>query len=294
MFDLRYHVASLAAVFVALVIGILVGVAISSNSSLSNPERKLLEEQKAELKAQLDDETARVASLEQSQRAAGALVQAAYPLVMASRLRGQRIGIVFVGAPDSRVRGLVLAALGDANALPTIRFRVLKVPVDAKALQAELTGRPALAALADPTRPDAVGRALGRELVAGGDMPLWNVLSSQLIAEQSGGSGKPLDGVVLVRTARPQQGASARFLHGLYAGLGAGGAQLVGVEASSQEPSALPVFRRDGISSVDDIELPVGRLALVALLAGAPAGHYGLQPGDAGVLPPIEPVLPGG
>ena len=29
MFDLRYHVASLAAVFVALIIGILVGVGIS-------------------------------------------------------------------------------------------------------------------------------------------------------------------------------------------------------------------------------------------------------------------------
>ena len=43
MFDLRYHVASLAAVFFALVIGILVGVALASHG-LGNTERDRLQE----------------------------------------------------------------------------------------------------------------------------------------------------------------------------------------------------------------------------------------------------------
>src|SRR5262245_43446932 len=128
MFDLRYHVASLAAVFVALVIGILVGVAISSNSSISNPERKLLAQQKAEYKSQRDEAPARLAQLAESQRAAVALAQAAYPLAMAERLRGQRIGLVFVGPPDPRIRSLVTTTLQDANALPTVRLRSLTVP----------------------------------------------------------------------------------------------------------------------------------------------------------------------
>src|SRR5437763_495917 len=42
MFDLRYHVASLAAVFFALVIGILVGVALASHG-LGHAERQRLE-----------------------------------------------------------------------------------------------------------------------------------------------------------------------------------------------------------------------------------------------------------
>ena len=42
MFDLRYHVASLAAVFLALVIGILVGVGISSGGFVQKGERRIL------------------------------------------------------------------------------------------------------------------------------------------------------------------------------------------------------------------------------------------------------------
>jgi hypothetical protein len=290
MFDFRYHVASLAAVFVALVIGILVGVAISSNSSISNPERKLLEQQKAEYKSQRDAATVRLAQLADSQRAAVALAQAAYPLAMSDRLRGQRIGLVFVGPPDPRVRSLVMSTLQDANALPTVRLRSLTVPVDTASLAAALGKRPALTALVDSVQPDAIGREVGRELATGGETPVLNALSPQLVAEQSGGGKQPLDGVVLVRTADPQQGATARFLTGLYAGLGEE-VPVVGVEQSGQQPSALPVFRRKRISSVDDLELPVGRLALASLLAGAPPGHYGLQPGDTGVLPPVAPVV---
>jgi hypothetical protein len=289
MFDLRYHVASLTAVFVALVIGILVGVAISSNSSISNPERKLLEQQKAEYKAERDAVTARLAQLAQTQRAAVALSQASYPLAMAGRLRGQRIGLVFVGPADPQLRDLVERALQDANALPTVRFRSLDVPIDAHALAGALAKRRALAALVDSTKPDAIGRELGRELALGGETPLWNVLSAELIAEQSGGARQPLDGVVLVRTAKPQAGDTARFLAGFYSGL-AQVAPVVGVEQSGEVPSAMPLYRKREISSVDDVELPVGRLALAALLAGAAPGHYGLDAGDTAILPPIEPV----
>ena len=45
MFDLRYHVASLTAVFIALIIGILVGVGISSGGFVKKSERRILNDQ---------------------------------------------------------------------------------------------------------------------------------------------------------------------------------------------------------------------------------------------------------
>ena len=51
MFDLRYHVASLAAVFVALVIGIFVGVGLSGKGFVNDAERANLQARIDELRA---------------------------------------------------------------------------------------------------------------------------------------------------------------------------------------------------------------------------------------------------
>ena len=54
MFDLRYHVASLTAVFVALVIGILVGVGLSGKGFVNDAERTNLTGQIADLRHERD------------------------------------------------------------------------------------------------------------------------------------------------------------------------------------------------------------------------------------------------
>ena len=54
MFDLRYHVASLTAVFVALVIGILVGVGLSGKGFVNDAERDNLTSQIADLRHERD------------------------------------------------------------------------------------------------------------------------------------------------------------------------------------------------------------------------------------------------
>jgi hypothetical protein len=291
MFDFRYHVASLAAVFVALVIGILVGVGVSSNDTLSHSERKLLNEQKAELQARYTALAGQLNALQDQERASSAFSGAAYSAVMANRLKGKRIGVVFVGPSDSGMRNLVEGALTDANGV-SARYRALKVPIDPAAIEKAIASRPALAArYAGAAGLEALGKELGSELVKGGTAPLWGRLSSQLVVERLGGMRGPLDGVVLVRTAPPQHGPTVGFLHGFYSGLGSAGAPLVGVETSAPKVSAMPIFRQLGISSVDDLQTPAGGLALAALLAGAPPGHYGLdQENDSSVLPP----LPGG
>jgi len=45
-----------------------------------------------------------------------------------------------------------------------------------------------------------------------------------------------------------------------------------------------------GMSSVDDIDTPSGKLALALLLGGAPAGQFGLKATADDTLPPIEPA----
>ena len=94
-----------------------------------------------------------------------------------------------------------------------------------------------------------------------------------------------------MRTAEPQTGESARFLAGLYQGLGARASRSsVSSRAGSRRARSF-VFQRHRLSTVDGIDTELGRLALVLLLAGADPGDYGVRDtADDGIVPPIVPL----
>ena len=92
-----------------------------------------------------------------------------------------------------------------------------------------------------------------------------------------------------MRTAGKQYDGTARFLAGFYSGLIAAPVPVVGAETTDSSQSTVKAFQRNGISSVDDVDEAIGRFALILLLDGAKAGHYGVKPSAAdGVLPPLE------
>jgi hypothetical protein len=291
MFDLRYHVASLVAVFLALIIGIVVGVGISGKGFVSDSERSLLNQQIADLRGRLDSATRRGTELARAQRAAQTFVADTYPTLMAGRMAGIRIALVFVGHVDGRTQSLVEQALDDAGGDAPLRVRALKLPIEAADLHRALNPRPALASLATERLVGELGRRLGQEIVAGGDAPLWRLLSANLVEERSGNDGPPVDAVVVARTVPPQSGVTARFLQGLYAGLASNGVPAVGVERTKAVESAVEAFAKRELSTVDDLDTPAGRLALVLLLGGATPGQYGVkQTAGDGILPPIAPL----
>ena len=295
MFDLRYHVVSLAAVFLALIIGIVVGVGISGKGFVSDSERSLFNERIADLKSRLDSATKRGTDLTRSQRAAQAFVEDAYPALMGDRLAGSRAALVFVGPVDDRVRSLVEQTLGDAGAAPPLRVRALKLPIDVSALHRALKGHPVLATLATPRKIGELGRRLGADLVAGGASPLWQSLSPSLVEERSGNDAPPVDGVVVSRSTKPQSGATARFLAGFYDGLASQGVPAVGVEVTRPRTSAVDAFAKHDLATVDDLDSQAGRLALALLLSGATPGQYGVKKNaHDGVLPQIPPAAAGG
>jgi hypothetical protein len=292
MFDLRYHVASLTAVFLALIIGILVGVGISSGGFVRKGERDLLNREIARLQRNLDAAQTRAGDLSRGQRAAETFVKESYPLLMTGLLTNRRVALVFVGPVDPETRALVDRTLEDAGTTGTLRMRAIRVPVDLAALDRMLAGRPALARYAHPEAAHDLGRRLAQELVRGGKAPVWHLLAPQLVEERSGTDKGRADAVVVVRSVPPQQGPTSRFLRGLYEGLAAAGIPAVGVETSSATPTAVDAFDKAELSTVDFVDTEVGRLALALLLAGARPGNYGLKPTAAdGIMPPVEPVI---
>jgi hypothetical protein len=276
VFDFRYHVVSLAAVFLALVLGILVGVAISDPELDRRIDNAALREQVGRLQDDLDSAELR----SERGQAAEDYVERTYDAVLRDRLAGKKVAVLFVGGADDGVEEAVEEVVDRAGGT-LVRERALQVPV-ADGIEQQL----------DPAEssPTDAGRALGREFVVGGETPTWDALEGQLVLQQSGSLTDEVDAVVVARTAEPQGGDTARFLRGVYEGL-EGAVPAVGVEETGADPSFVPVLRAfDDFSTVNNVETRVGRLALALLLAGEPQGrHYGVDAPD-GVLPPVEPV----
>lgn len=292
MFDLRYHVASLAAVFLMLVVGILIGVGISGRGFVDDAERRRLNEQIAGLEEQADAAKATAADFGRRHQAAQDFVESAYPVLVGGRLAGKNVAVAVLGSVEQGSFRFVESAIEDADGR-LARMRAVTLPLRLAAVEAVLADQPELGGYVGDEQLGNLGRDLGRELAAGGETPLWDALAGEIVEEQSGDLSEPVDGVVVIRPAEPQDGGSSRFLAGFYQGLGSTGEPVVGVEPGRVEQSAIPVFQRYSLSTVDGIDTELGQLALVLILGDADPGAYGVRDtATSGILPPIEPLPP--
>lgn len=294
MFDLRYHVASLTAVFVALVIGILVGVGLSGKGFVNDAERANLTRQIADLRQQRDTAALASKAAGRGELALKDFADTAYPVLVPGRLAHRRVVVLFVGPIDRSVSFAVDKAVRDAGAT-VVRTRSVGVPIDSAAVEHALPRQPPFRPLAGVNHLGDLGRVLAGELEEGGKTPLWDALDDIIVQEREGPAAPQADGVVVVRSAKPQRGATKAFLAGVYGGLARSGVPAIGTEAAGSAVSAIPAFTRAGLSTVDSIDTAVGRIGLVLLLAGAEPGSYGVgETARNGVLPPIPPLPPPG
>jgi Copper transport outer membrane protein, MctB len=292
MFDLRYHVTSLAAVFIALLIGILVGVALASHG-LGNSERKSLEDDIRRAQNRNDRLQSTVTSLQEAKRADSTFVDNTYNALMTDRLKDKRVAVLYVGSVDHALQGDIATAIRDAGGGTPSRVYAVQVPIDAAAIDKRLGSNPALAKYAGSDHLRQLGQQLGRAFVTGGKMPIWSALHNMIVEEATprfGASRRPVDGVIVVRSADPQTGDSAPFVKGLYEGLGKAGVPAVGVDQSKSDFMAEHVFQQAQLSTIDDIDLNAGKLALAIVLSQpASRADYGVKATD--LLPPVTPVL---
>jgi hypothetical protein len=164
MFDLRYHVASLAAVFIALIIGILVGVGLAGSGVTKDAELKSAKFQNGQLTASLDQANAQIHSLKRTQDA----FKQSYPALMANRLAGKRVAILFIGNVDANIGGWIERTLVDAGAQGSLRLRAISVPITPADIDKALAGaRPAFAKYIGDDRLAVLGKALALLLNGG-------------------------------------------------------------------------------------------------------------------------------
>ncbi len=290
MFDYRYHALSLAAVLLALAVGVLIGVAIGDSNLVSSAKSGIV----ASLNSEVNGARRQVGQLQEELADEEAFASGLYPLAVHDLLSGRSIGLVFLGSSSDQIDGLVRSAVTQAGGDLSIVVAV-REPLNLRGIGGEAAGTHYAALAGSPALVGRFGELAGKQFVRGGaliDRELLSRVRSSLLSAFDGQLGR-LDGLVVVRAdptgMSPEQSqASVAFETGLLDGVAAVGVPAVGVELRSTEPSQVPWYESKNISSVDDLDAPAGQAALVYALAGA-HGAYGVKPTADSLLPSAVP-----
>jgi hypothetical protein len=311
--NLRYHIVSLVAVFLALAIGVVVG-----STALKEGTVSVLRATSNRLITESEAARAKNRDLEGEVTGYKEFSTAVLPRLVRDRLNGQAVVVLDTDRVDDKTRKPVEDALEAAGA--TVDGRVTFAS-DRLALAAE-GDRSALGALLDtdqtdpePLRQALIGRLTERlttpaRLPTSGPAKARDVITglqeARFLADlrlakamQDGTVPFPRTGtmfVILGPTDNPTLLDPKLFLVPLAQRLsGRGGVPVVGVEAAAPgAPSWVSVLRddrdlTDRVSTVDDVDRVPGQYALVEALArrlrNEPTGQYGYKSGATGLLP---------
>ena len=275
MLDARYHLFYSITIFMMLGFGILIGASFYGPVQVKQQrdavqrlaaETNAVVQQRNELSGRLGQDEAALASLQ--------------PALVRGKLAGKRVVLIQTGdyadATQSATQSLEDAgATVTATVVLTGRWGLLTA-----------RQRASLSAIAPIPDPAAQDKALLADLAAAmvqgtGVSPANSAATTALqgagLLTLSGDLSQPCTLFVLVGGGSgdlPEPSVDTALLTGFQV---LPGVTLAGCEPSTASASAIPAYQAAGISTIDCIDLPLGRIALPFALRGE-AGDYGIKP----------------
>lgn len=277
----RYHAASLVAVFIALAIGIVIGVGLADDV-VSGASQELEDSLRSDLEAAETRADEAEASLEREQEFGAK----AYPALVGERLAGSSVAIVGLGDLDEETVADVETALTPTGAEVAAKA-VIAAPVDPEAIAAAAGPR-----YADARRGGAALNKLGQDIGAGipGGSRLVENVRTELFSRFSG-QLEDVDRVVILPTdladlEGTELDQTEDFYEGLMAGMDAEAVGAVAAERTETDPTTLAGASRAGVATVDDADLLAGQVSIVFARRGA-EGDFGVKEGADSLVPDL-------
>lgn len=288
MFDYRYHALSLAAVLIALAVGVLLGVAIGDSNLVSSAKNGIV----SNLRSDVRGANQQAAQLRAQLAGRDTFENGLYPFAVNGQLINKNIGLLFLGGSSDQIGSLVREALTPAGGQLSL-VGAVREPLDLAALAQASSGTQYTVLADSPALVKKFGMRVGIQLVNGGQ--LVAKLRDRLLSSFNGQLGR-LEAVAVVHSdpsglAPDQAQAVSDFESGLMAGIAAAKVPAVGVELTSSTPSQIPWFQSHDMASVDDLDTVAGRAAMIFALAGA-HGSYGVKPTAESLLPHVVSAAP--
>lgn len=275
MIQFRFYLVSLAAVFLALGIGILTGVALSADSLLSAKQQEVVEGMQEKIerlnRVVQDLKTEKQAMLLELQTAEQ-FARQVYPLVAKTRLTGKKV--LIVSGRDGllpQIQATVEQAGGEAGSLV---FESPSLCAAAYLLNCQPSEREKIEQHAFSRLARFFATGEGREEIGFlSKLGFWewqvkNWLPSTIVF-LPGKSFSSWEQSIFLRQMR------------------AWGVRVVAVEGVESRGEAMALARKEAVTTVDHVNTVYGQVALLLVLEGF-EGHFGIKPGAEQLIPAGE------
>lgn len=278
--DVRYHMVSLAAVFLSLSIGMLIGGLFLQATPEETQQRlvRRIQEDLARITAESDRNRRDFERMEQA-------IRSLAPRLVGERLKARRVAVVQTGDDDSALGDTLKALRGagaEAVSVTIVTNRWLELSDEAK----ERVIRDIRAL--KPNLPDdftAVVKALANGVALFGYNRAVETLQRVGLVRTSGDYTLPCRYVVVVGgSLSPESPRAVEIDRPLIQQWQSVGIEVIAAERRDCVTSHVPVYRETGISSVDCIDTALGQVILPFLFGAEPAA-YGVKDSAEKVLP---------
>jgi len=285
MLTWRYHLLSLVGVFLALGLGVLVGISVSDTGMLETSQDVLVQD----IQNDLDGLRTENSQLSRDRATNVRFQDDSFPFIVGGRLQGKRIAIVAsASAGDEVVRKLTSAihAAGGQVTSTTVLNPRFDLQAATARIRTDLKSDPTLAAVDDASMPTVVGRQLAKDISKGGGVKLLAPLQGIMVDSTNGNYDIPVDAVVFVTRADNEQAAAYTDFEKIFLlSLKDLNVSVVGAEPQDAPVSEIPLYQSVDVSSVDNLDSRIGQVSVVYVLSGE-KGTFGVKP-TADLLIPI-------
>lgn len=284
MFDFRYHIISLVAVFLALGIGILVGTMIGEKGAVSQPQKALVERIEADF-GQLRAENR---LLNEQNQANEKFQRAVLPVLISGQLVQKNVALVVTTSLDPSIQKVLANVFEMAGGrLVSTTTLAPHLALDKKENVEKVNALLGVTGL--PLR-QLKGRVLGeiaKQLVTGQNPKFIGDLAGSGIISTDGAYDIAVNAVVVVGGSEENKKDDPETIDiPLVKALLEFNIQVVGAETTKVKVSYMPIYQRTGIATVDNIDSPIGEISLVYALKGE-RGNFGIKSTAQQAVPPL-------
>ena len=287
--DYRYHIGSFVAIFVALLLGILIGVGLAPN-----PEEleRVVAGLKAEYRAVGEAKETEIKGLQEANRECDELARETVAAAVRGRLAGRRVAVILDHPFDrdplpDNLRSLLKQAGAAITSTTIITRDFVALPPEVRRRVSERLS------LYPPPNVDfaaVIAEAIAKDLAEGRPDLILDLHASGLLESTTGSKYNLQPDLVLLvgGYGSLQEAAPERIDVPMVAKLTSLGVRVVGCEARGTAISCIPLYKTNGIPTVDNADTLAGRLSIVLALAGA-EGSFGVKDTSDRFLPEIPP-----